>query len=415
MMDNNNLERLRLSEILPNPFRDLKHNPLDEDKIAELVDSISSVGFMGTLEVRITPEGKYELVYGHHRLKAAIMAGRTEGYFFVKNLTDEQMLKVLSRENREVYRSSILSLIEKVRAVVRGLAEGRIEPFAIDPRTPTHSIRYAPHYAPGLPENPKDRRFPYTATLISKFLEENTKGSPEAVRATLDALHLVKIGKLDEYQIKSWNTEQFIKVTRDLVVRVAREAKLLKHNATEVHARMALRIAYEKEQREVAQLKEKEFQESLKSGLEAARAKLKQDAKAYKQKRAELICANKAREEKAKRERPAFESRMAAIRNEDDRTTKANARQNYLRQEADALLCNLSALVRGANPLCEGAIALAKRKDLDLNQRELIRKALLAASDWFADTALKFRPVPLVSGKEILKQEREKEMARQRV
>ena len=62
---------LKLKDILPNPFRDLRANPLIEDKIVELVGSIHLTGFWDNVVVRKNADGKYELAYGHHRLAAA--------------------------------------------------------------------------------------------------------------------------------------------------------------------------------------------------------------------------------------------------------------------------------------------------------------------------------------------------------
>src|ERR1035438_9159850 len=101
---------LKLKDILPNPNRDLKANPLDPAKIAELVASINTTGFWDNVVVRKNAAGKYELAYGHHRLAAAIEAGITEADFIVKSFDDELMIKVMDNENREAYGTSPLSL-----------------------------------------------------------------------------------------------------------------------------------------------------------------------------------------------------------------------------------------------------------------------------------------------------------------
>ena len=143
---------LKLKEVLPNPFRDLKANPLIEEKIEELVGSINLTGFWDNVVVRKNVNGKYELAYGHHRIAAAIRAGKTEADFIVKELNDAAMIQVMDSENRETYGSTPLSLIESVKAVVQSLAKGKIPPFIMDSKTKKSSIRYAPSYVPDVPE-----------------------------------------------------------------------------------------------------------------------------------------------------------------------------------------------------------------------------------------------------------------------
>src|ERR1700674_4155249 len=141
--------KLKLKSILPNPFRDLKTNPLLEEKIADLMGSINLTGFWENVVVRKNTEGNYELSYGHHRLEAAIRSGITEADFIVKKFDDAKMIQVMDNETRETYGSTPQSLIESVKAVVQSLAKGTIPAFEIDPKGRKDTIRYAPSYAPG--------------------------------------------------------------------------------------------------------------------------------------------------------------------------------------------------------------------------------------------------------------------------
>ena len=133
--------KLKLEDILPNPFRDLKSNPLIEEKIEELVGSIHLTGYWENCVARKNAEGKYELAYGHHRLAAAISAGLIEADFIVRTLDDATMIQIMDSENRETYGSTPLSLIESVKAVVSSLAKGTIKPFVIDEKVRKDTIR----------------------------------------------------------------------------------------------------------------------------------------------------------------------------------------------------------------------------------------------------------------------------------
>ncbi|MBR3474700.1 MAG: ParB/RepB/Spo0J family partition protein [Oscillospiraceae bacterium] len=66
---------LRLEDISPNPAQPRRH--FDEEALRELSDSIRSYGILNPLTVRLRC-GKYELVAGERRLRAAKLAGLTE-------------------------------------------------------------------------------------------------------------------------------------------------------------------------------------------------------------------------------------------------------------------------------------------------------------------------------------------------
>ena len=63
---------LRLEDISPNPVQPRRH--FDEEALRELSDSIRSYGILNPLTVRLRC-GKYELVAGERRLRAAKLAG----------------------------------------------------------------------------------------------------------------------------------------------------------------------------------------------------------------------------------------------------------------------------------------------------------------------------------------------------
>lgn len=64
---------LPISEIAPNPGQPRKS--FDEEAIASLADSIGQYGILQPLSVRMLPGGRYELISGERRLRAARRAG----------------------------------------------------------------------------------------------------------------------------------------------------------------------------------------------------------------------------------------------------------------------------------------------------------------------------------------------------
>src|SRR5271157_2325281 len=211
--------RLKFKDVLPNPWRDLKGNPLKPEKVAELVSSINTTGFWDNVVVRKNKAGKYELAYGHHRIAAAIEAGLESADFIVKDLSDALMIKIMDNENREVYASSPNSMIEAVKAVVQALSEGSIPPFDLDLRTQGATVRFAPsfslaYFSATLEKqdtggydfvNPKgDPKKAYNALAIAAFLgrlnkpsKEHPEGSAsDSVGAALEYLCLKELGRV---------------------------------------------------------------------------------------------------------------------------------------------------------------------------------------------------------------------------
>lgn len=74
---------------------------VDQEAIRELAESIARNGFQGTLTVRETTPGQYELVAGQRRLLASEFAGLAEIPCIVATLTDEQAYDVALVENNQ--------------------------------------------------------------------------------------------------------------------------------------------------------------------------------------------------------------------------------------------------------------------------------------------------------------------------
>lgn len=72
---------------------------MDEEKLAELADSIRAHGVLQPVLVRSKGQGRYELVAGERRLRAASLAGLTRIPAVVREMTDEQSLQAALIEN----------------------------------------------------------------------------------------------------------------------------------------------------------------------------------------------------------------------------------------------------------------------------------------------------------------------------
>jgi ParB family chromosome partitioning protein len=83
--------------LFPNPHQPRSVFP--EDSLADLSRSIQERGVIQPLIVRPTSEGKYEIVAGERRWRAATMAGFKTVPAIVKNLTDSETLEIALVEN----------------------------------------------------------------------------------------------------------------------------------------------------------------------------------------------------------------------------------------------------------------------------------------------------------------------------
>lgn len=89
---------IKFSLIDANPHRDFAINPMAEEQLVALAASIDATTFWGNCLVR--PHGRrYQLAYGHMRLAAAKRAGITQAEFQVRELDDDEMLRVMFSEN----------------------------------------------------------------------------------------------------------------------------------------------------------------------------------------------------------------------------------------------------------------------------------------------------------------------------
>src|ERR1019366_4254063 len=142
--------------------------------------------------------GFVELAFGHNRFEAAKNKKRTSIPIAVRELTDEEMLVRMVKENEQSDLSFRIAL-EAVSAAVRALAEGKIGVPAPE-RTNPASIRYAPSFVPDKkPTSGTVPEVPYTASTLAVFLggayATKNKGHKEpqhSVKAALAVLEAIE-------------------------------------------------------------------------------------------------------------------------------------------------------------------------------------------------------------------------------
>ncbi len=100
-----------INSITPNPRQPRKH--FDEEALKELIASIKEIGILQPPVVRQVSAGKYELVIGERRYRAAKAAGLTSIPVIIRQTPDNELLREALIEN--IHRSQ-LNPIEEASA-----------------------------------------------------------------------------------------------------------------------------------------------------------------------------------------------------------------------------------------------------------------------------------------------------------
>ena len=90
-------EEISVTAITPNPRQ--PRRSFDEESLGELAESIKQVGLLQPVVVRALGPGRYELVMGERRWRAAQRAGLTEIGAIVKQTQDDDLLRDALIEN----------------------------------------------------------------------------------------------------------------------------------------------------------------------------------------------------------------------------------------------------------------------------------------------------------------------------
>jgi hypothetical protein len=105
------LEVVPIGDIDVNPFRRVNDYPYVDSKIEILMRSIAEVGMWeGVIGRR--KGNRIEIAFGHHRVEAARRLKLSTVSIFVRDLSEEQMLMFMGRENSEDYNADFNCMLE---------------------------------------------------------------------------------------------------------------------------------------------------------------------------------------------------------------------------------------------------------------------------------------------------------------
>ena len=109
---------MNLADLSPSPYQ--PRLDFDREALEALSQSIREKGVLQPLLVREKEDGKYEIIAGERRFRAASMAGLTEVPVIVKSMDDKEVLEVALVEN--LLREN-LSAIEEAEGLQRLIDE----------------------------------------------------------------------------------------------------------------------------------------------------------------------------------------------------------------------------------------------------------------------------------------------------
>lgn len=172
--------KVKIKDLKPNPFRDIKNYPINPEKIESLKKSISQTGFWDNILARKN-NGKVEIAYGHHRLKVLQELFKPDDKVDipVKDLDDATMIRIMANENDESWETNPKIIDETVR-VTKGflLSLGKIKTDKI-----SRNYKMSP-----------------LAYQISDFLGGNW--TEKRVYYSLERLNLIENGMLDKKAVE---------------------------------------------------------------------------------------------------------------------------------------------------------------------------------------------------------------------
>ncbi|MPM05584.1 Nucleoid occlusion protein [bioreactor metagenome] len=91
------IQKLPLDKLVPFPNHPFK--VVDDEKMLETVDSIKEYGVLVPVLVRPKDDGNFEIVSGHRRHRASILAGKTEIPAIVREMDDDAAILVMVDSN----------------------------------------------------------------------------------------------------------------------------------------------------------------------------------------------------------------------------------------------------------------------------------------------------------------------------
>lgn len=396
------IEMVPLSKIKDNPWRDKKRNPINQEKVEQISESIVTTGefWVGVYGRRI---GNFvELAFGHHRadaakavdtgdvIEAAKAAGLNSIPVAIREFTDGEMLMRMTRENM---RGELPVVLEAVSAVVRALAEGKIEVPAPDAKTRKELIRHAPSFVPGR-SSTSEVDHPYTAdslarTLGGVYLKKTSNTAQNSVIAALGIL------ELEEKKIQGFTERVYSDKSIREIIPMVSDIKQRTEAVQERRGKTAAELSELREKQLAAQKKAKEDEDKADAARKVLVRSMAEAKRAENEKKQDRIAAEiKEKDERAKAKEALHQQRIKELDAKIAAVKAWEAEQRVedtyapIRRDVEAFISKYETKISERNPEREAIKSLATRKELRPIDRTRAQKALREYANWLYDWAL---------------------------
>jgi ParB-like nuclease domain len=405
------LKMVALSKIKDNPYRDKKRNPVDNEKVLSLVESIGTTGFWKGIYGREIGDNT-EIAFGHNRVDAARKANLKEIPVEIEKLTDADMLMRMTRENM---RGELVVALEAVSAAVRAAASGEVIFEKVDPKTNLSILRYAPSFVPGKPSDTPGVLHPYTTDTLARFLggvyvKPGNNAAQNSVHAALGVLEMEerKVAGFSEQALKTSTDEghrflgakKIIQIVSDIKQREEKIAARTEEGRKSAAEFDKQQRAIQKELKEVA---EKADAARKKLVTELAKAKVEEN----KPKVAEIKEKIAEKEQYAVEKKLDLEVRAAELdkkvekRKEQEAAAKKEDAYLPIKREVERILHKLEGETATTKEALVAEIKSLARQPLNNTDRERLRQAALNYGTWYCEWASQQFLPPLSNNKKL--------------
>lgn len=361
------LKTIPLSKIDANPFRRLNEYPIIREKIDALKESIQSTGFWGNIVAR--PVGdRFQIAYGHHRLVALKESKTKQVEVIVRQLSNEQMIQIMARENMEEWGTSAWVELETIRSVIDAYGRGEIELPKVPKNTDTKVIRQAGQATVPLP---------YTQATVAEFLGWTRKSGKDtrpnyACEQAFRALDMIDAGFIRERDLKGLGRAQ-------MAALIDGQWRIYSANKSQAEAQMADAKRKERAAEKATDPTERQRNERqaafLRKQAEGTQKKGVLDAKQFVKEITPQIRKGTAsiRDVRQKAEERTAAAKREKIPTADELALKIASRLNRLANGDDDISAAMS-LLKGNHDLSTGAArSLDKSIDKAIQRLEKIR------------------------------------------
>lgn len=178
--------RLKFSQV--DPYPNHPFHLYSGERLEDMVASIGNYGILTPMIVRTKDNGRYEMIAGHNRMNAGMLAGLDEGDFIIKeNLTDEEAWMYVIETN--VMQRSFADMLSSEKAAVLTLRHSKM--FSQGKRNDIIAELK-------MLENPQYIKEKTTSPLIGEKLHSNVQLGIEYGLSKNSVSRLLRIDKLTQ-------------------------------------------------------------------------------------------------------------------------------------------------------------------------------------------------------------------------